>query len=262
MSPTRTLEVHRLHEGRLLRIVLAQPKANILTQEMMGELVQVLEREGHDAALTAITLEGKGAHFSFGASVEEHTRERVGRMLPEFHALFHHLLAPGVPLVALVRGQCLGGGFELAAICDFVFAEAGACFGVPEIKLGVFPPVACALLPARLGSVRANELLLTGSVWSPETARDAGLVTQVSPSGALGDSFATWFEEHLLPLSASSLRFATRAARLGWSRRFRQDLSELEPLYLEELMATHDAEEGIRAFLEKRPPAWDHGANP
>jgi cyclohexa-1,5-dienecarbonyl-CoA hydratase len=180
-------------------------------------------------------------------------------MLPEFHALFRNLFAPDIPLVALVCGQCLGGGFELAAACDLVFAETSAHMGVPEIRLGVFPPVACALLPGRVGVARANDLLLTGRSWTAPEAHAAGLVTSLSEPGELEADFQGWVEKQLLPLSGSSLRIATRAARLPWRRRFLEDLQELERLYLEDLVSTHDANEGIEAFLEKRSPTWDHG---
>jgi cyclohexa-1,5-dienecarbonyl-CoA hydratase len=256
VSAYRTIRVSREQGGRLVRVLLAAPKANILTLEMMGEIERAMAAETASESVMAVAFEGEGAHFSFGASVEEHAADRVRTMLPRFHGMFRALAAPGVPLVALVRGQCLGGGFELAAFADLLFAEEGARLGVPEIKLGVFPPVAAALLPGRIGSPRANELILTGRTLTAEEAHGIGLLTALSASGRLAEDFAAWMEERLLPLSPASLRFATRAARRAWLPRFFEDLGELERLYLDELCATPDASEGIAAFIERRSPVW------
>jgi cyclohexa-1,5-dienecarbonyl-CoA hydratase len=208
--------------------------------------------------LRLLAFSGAGKHFSFGASVEEHRPEQVGGMLEGFHGLFRDLMETDVPTLALVRGQCLGGGLELASFCDRIVAEEGAMLGQPEIRLGVFAPMASLLLPWRCGA-RASELLLTGKAIDAGTAASWGLVDQVVAAGEGEGAVTGWLEETLLPLSASSVRFARRASRWWLHRSLGQGIEELEQLYLDDLMNTHDAVEGIQSFLEKRKPTWTHG---
>lgn len=242
----------------VLEILLDGPPGNILDRAACAEIAGALRDRGSDPALRAILLRSAGKHFSFGASVPEHTAAEVAKFLPGFHALFRTLLESGVPTVAAVRGLCLGGGCELALACDFVVAEESASFGVPEIQLGVFPPVACLLLPWRAGGGAALDWILTGRrVPAPEAAR-AGLVTRLCPDGGLDAAVGALLAGELGPLSGSSLRIAGRAARAPLLRAVREELPRLEALYLNELMATKDANEGIQAFLEKRKPAWRH----
>jgi cyclohexa-1,5-dienecarbonyl-CoA hydratase len=205
--------------------------------------------------LKLLVFEGEGPHFCFGASVQEHRREQAADMLKGFHGMFLQLVDLAVPTAAVVRGQCLGGGMELAIFCQWIFAAPTAKFGQPEIQLGVFPPPASVILPLKLGQAAADHLCLSGESWTAEQARAAGLVHEVAedPMAAL-DAF---FDKHLKPKSPSSLRMAVRAARLGFHQALREKLPALERLYVDELMATHDANEGIAAFLEKRPPVWD-----
>jgi cyclohexa-1,5-dienecarbonyl-CoA hydratase len=160
---------------------------------------------------------------------------------------------------AIVRGRCLGGGFELALACDAIFAETSAVFGLPEVALGVFPPAAAALLPLRVGTARATSAIVTGRTSTAAQWLDAGLLESVVPEGTIAAAMDKWFDAHLRATSASALRFATAAARLSLRRQVRAWLPELEQLYLGDLMATHDAPEGIAAFLEKRAPRWTDG---
>jgi cyclohexa-1,5-dienecarbonyl-CoA hydratase len=175
-------------------------------------------------------------------------------MLNRLHALFKRLGALSIPTVAVVRGACLGGGLELAGWCSWLFASPEATFGQPEIRLGVFPPIASLLLPWRIGGGRALDLCVSGRVIDVTEARACGLVHEVADDPA--KAAAQLIAELLLPRSASSLRFAERAARLDLYRALDDLLPDLERLYLEELMRTHDANEGIAAFLEKRLPRW------
>jgi len=156
--------------------VIDRPKGNVLTAEVIAALRGSLADLPH-AGVRLVTLEGAGDHFSFGASVEEHLPEAIGRVLPELHALIRDLLAVPAPTGAIVRGRCLGGGFELALACDFLFAADNAWLGVPEITLGVFPPAAAALLPLKVGAARAAEAVVTGQVRQAADWLDAGLVT-------------------------------------------------------------------------------------
>ena len=237
--------------GAVLRIVLDAPKANILDSAMIRAIGDALEADV-EAGTKLIVFEGAGKHFSFGASVEEHRRDAAPAMLEAFHGLFRQLARLGVPTCAIVRGQCLGGGLELAAYCTFLVATPEARLGQPEIKLAVFPPMASLLLPWRLGGGAALDLCVTGRSVDAAEAQRMGLVNAVT------DDPEAWvsalFAESLRPTSASSLRFAERAARADLLRRFEQGLPALERLYLDGLMTTHDANEGIAAFRERRAP--------
>jgi cyclohexa-1,5-dienecarbonyl-CoA hydratase len=197
----------------------------------------------------------EGPHFSFGASVQEHLPEHIAATLSALHGLLRTVADAPAPVITAVRGQCLGGGFELVLACDLIFAEEGAQFACPEIKLGVFAPAASALLPVRIGQAAAANLLLTGEPLTAVQAANLGLAARVV-AGNLEDAVAISLETDFLPRSPSSLGFACRAARLAVRRALDQDLPRLENLYLRELMLTPDAVEGIRAFLDKRSPQW------
>ena len=140
--------------------------------------------------------------------------------------------------------------------CDFIFAEASATFGLPEIALGVFPPAASALLPARIGTARATSAILTGAPRAASDWLSAGLLEAVVPDGDVAAAVDHWFERTLQPRSAAALRYGTEAARLSLVRHVQTVLPDLERLYLADLMSTRDAAEGIGAFLEKRLPRW------
>lgn len=236
---------------------ICHPKGNIITADIVTALRGGLEAASQNPHLKLITLEGEGANFSYGASVPEHAPDQIGRVLPEIHALVDELLEMPAVTAAIVRGRCLGGGFELALACDVIFAADDAVFGLPEIALGVFPPAGSALLPARVGAARATRTIITGESRTAALWHDAGLVELVAPAAALDAEVDRWFAQHLAPRSAAALRHAAVAARAGLLAHVRSLLPGLERLYLQELMSTHDAAEGIAAFLEKRPPVWN-----
>jgi cyclohexa-1,5-dienecarbonyl-CoA hydratase len=245
------------NDGQVARVALATPKANIVDQTMMDALAGAFEDLRNRPQLKVMILTGEGPHFSFGASVQEHLPEQVRAMLPRFSRLLGQLLELPAVTLAAVRGQCLGGGFELALACDLVVAEDGAQFACPEIKLAVFPPAAAILLPARIGASRAAELILTGAAWSAAQAAAAGLIVQTAPQGQLEATVETWIRDHFMARSPVALRYGVRAARLPLRRAMREDLPQLERIYLDELMAEPDAVEGLRAFIEKREPNWE-----
>jgi cyclohexa-1,5-dienecarbonyl-CoA hydratase len=248
------IRTESLEDGAVLRVVLATPKANILDMAKMAALQETFRKADADRALKALVIEGEGDHFSFGASVPEHLPGKFERMIPAFHRMFHTLFDTHLPTVAAVRGQCLGGGLELASFCHRVFASSGAKFGQPEIVLGVFAPVASVALAARVGRGAADDLCLSGRTIDAGDAQRIGLADAIADDpGAAALEYA---RTHLLPRSSASLRMAVRAARTGFARRFLEDLAEVEQLYLEDLMSTADAVEGLRAFVEKRPPVW------
>jgi len=245
------------HEGQVVRLTLQAPPGNILDKAMMEAFQSRLNDLKGQNHVKLIQVTGDGAHFSFGASVQEHTRHQVEAMLAQFHQLFYLFMELSIPTAALVSGQCLGGGFELALMCDFLFTDATTRLGQPEINLGVFPPPASLLLPLKIGQSRANDLLLTGRTISADEAQNLGLVTEIFPDReALDSGVAQWVKNYILSKSASSLRHGLKAARWQMNRVLKKQLPELEAFYLEELMATHDANEGIEAFLNHRDPEW------
>lgn len=244
------------HGGRVARLRLAAPRANILDRAMIADLDRACDALEGRRDLVAIVLGAEGPNFSYGASVAEHLPGEIEAVLAELHALLGRFLELPAPTIASLRGACLGGGLELALACDLLLAEAGAQLGQPEIKLAVFPPAAAALLPVRLGSARAAELVLTGVSWSGVEAAAAGLVARTTPDGTLDEAVGRWLAEAFLDRSPAALRQAARASRRPLRRVVAEELPELERQYVEELMAEPDAVEGIRAFLEKRPPRW------
>src|SRR2546422_4241627 len=244
----------RLHGGAVLRLTLDAPPGNILDIAMMRALRRTLAADTGASPLKAIVLEGAGAHFSFGASIEEHRPETVRDMLSAFHDLIRALARLDRVLVAVVRGQCLGGGMELACFCHRVFAHPKARLGQPEICLGVFPPVASVILPLRCGQAVADEVCLTGRTFSAREALARRLVDEIAMDPRRAAD--RWIAKHLLPKSAASLARAVKAARLRYTRIVLDDLAGTERVYRDELMRTEDAKEGIEPFLEKRAPKW------
>ena len=235
---------------------LFHPKGNIITAEMVRSLRTALEGIAQNPHLKLITIEGAGRDFSFGASIPEHAPDEIGRVLPEMHALIYDLLDAPAPTAALVRGRCFGGGFELALACDFIIAEKDATFALPEIALGVFPPAASALLPARVGLSHAATSLVAGETLTAGEWHSRGLVQAVAEPGTLNQVAGEWFARELAPRSAAALRHGVAAMRMSLQSHVHAVLPEIEKLYLDELMRTHDAVEGIAAFMEKRQPAW------
>jgi len=251
-----TVRVVTQAEGAIVQILLNQPKANILDAEMVRGLRRAIQGEAAGPEVRAVIIEGEGSHFSFGASVEEHLPAGVAEMLRGFHGLFKDLVALRRPLIAAVRGQCLGGGLELAAFCHRLIASPHASLGQPEILLGVFAPLASFVLPRRMGQAAADDVLLSGRALDASEALALGLVDEIAEDP--GEAALAYARRHLLKKSAASLGVAVEAARYEFNRAFLSHIDYLETLYLERLMGLHDAQEGIRAFLEKRPPHWTH----
>ena len=247
--------VEKLDDGAYWRVVLGGSKGNILDARLMRALWAVLADAAADPHVKALCLEGDGAHFSFGASVAEHLPESVEAMLKQFHGLLVGLVDASVIVMAAVRGQCLGGAMELVTLCHRVFASKDATFGQPEIALGVFAPAASVLLAERVGRGAAEDLCLSGRSITADEAYRIGLVDEIADADPSGAATA-YARTYLLPRSASSLRLAARAVRTGLRARLTTELPEVERLYLRDLMATHDAVEGLQAFLEKRTAVW------
>ena len=248
------LKVWFERDGALLRLRLDRPKANVLDAATISALDAALAEHGAKPGLLGILIDAEGPHFSFGASVEEHLPAQCAAMLSGFHRLILRVLGSPVPVLMAVRGQCLGGGLELVSAGHLIFASPDARLGQPEIQIGVFAPAASCLLPERIGLAAAEDMLISGRSLTAEEAFRMGLITEVAadPEAAALD----YFDKHLAPKSASSLRFAVRAARGELVQRVTARLAEVERLYLNELMSTRDAVEGLEAFLAKRPAQW------
>lgn len=241
-------------EDRVARICLNRPPLNILDIPMLDEISAALK--ALPAEVEFLTLEGAGPRgFSAGTEIRDHAREHAAGMLSAFHAVIRRVAAGEWITVAAVHGICLGGGCELATMCDFVIADEDATFGQPEIKLGCFPPVAAVTFPALIGPRAAADLILTGRTISAGEARELGLVMRVAAGGEVQKAAADLVNE-LKGLSTSALKVARQALGIFAGQYFDEALKESENLYLHSLLHTNDAAEGVRAFLEKRAPVW------
>jgi cyclohexa-1,5-dienecarbonyl-CoA hydratase len=244
-------------EDGVARLVLNHPPLNILTRDILASLRQELANLATDSSLRVVLFSAEGKHFSAGADVGEHLPPDCERLIPEFLETVTAVDAFPLPIIAAVQGRCLGAGFELIQVADIVIAETNAQFGQPEIFLGVLPPAACALLPDRCARTAAAEIVFTGDALSASEAARIGLVRRVVPDDQL-ESVTSELSARIARHSAAALRAAKRALRCGEVGRRGEALAAAERIYLEELMNTEDAEEGLRAFLEKRQPAWRH----
>lgn len=243
-------------DGRLLRLRLARPKANVIDAAMIAALDEAIIAGAANRNLLAALVDHEGPHFSFGASVEEHLPENCAAMLAALHALLARMLAWPRPILVAARGQCLGGGLEFALAGTLIFAGQDAAFGQPEMKLGVFAPAASVILPLRIGQARAEDLLYSGRSIDAATAQAWGLAHAVGedPQALALD----YFRQHLAGKSAAALGYGVQAARSQFAVAAKQRLQAVERLYLNELMKTHDSAEGLKAFLAKRQPKWEH----
>ena len=243
-------------EGKLLRLRLSRPKANLIDAAMIDALDRALAEHVDSPGLSAVLLDAEGPHFSYGASVEEHMPGQCEGMLIGIHRLILRMVEAPVTILVAVRGQCLGGGLEVALAGHLLFTCPDAVLGQPEMKLGVFAPAASCLLPELIGPMRAIDLLLSGRTISGAEAAAMGLAQGVAADPE--NTALSYFAEHLKPKSASSLRYAIKAARSDYAARLRNKIKSVERLYLDELMKTHDAVEGLEAFMGKRAVQWQH----
>ena len=246
-------------DDRVARITFARPPLNVLNIAMMREINAALIESAKREIVAIVFASDKDCRaFSAGVAVEEHVQDTIYQMLDSFHTIFRQLEQIAKPAIALVDGAALGGGCELVAACDIVIGSERSRFGVPEIKLGVFPPVATILLPMVIGERRARELILTGEIIDAVEAGRLGLCSHIVPSAHLEPKLLE-ITAKLRELSGTSLEFTRRALDMGRSgRTFDEALAEQENIYLHELMKTADANEGIKAFMEKRKPVWRH----
>lgn len=241
--------------GAVARIELRNGPLNVIDVPMMDDLVQAWTQIEADPTVLVIVIRGAGKAFSAGVDVAAHAPDKVEEMLAKFHTVIRSLIASKRVSIAAVHGLCFGGGAELAMVCDLVLTAEDAQWGFPEIKLGCYPPVACAALATLVGQKRAAELILTGLSIHGKEAAEIGLATQAVAAREL-DSAVEDCIEKLLSLSPSSLAVAKKAIYAWDAAHFEKGLARAEKMYIDELMKTADAQEGIRAFMEKRPPRW------
>lgn len=250
-DPTR-IQLRR--ELPFARITLSNGKQNVIDIPMMTEFARALEEIESHSEIAVIVLSGAGEHFSGGVDIPSHTPDKAGEMLEKFHTLIRKLVRTTKVTLAAVRGYCLGGGAELAMACDIVVTAESAHWGFPEIKLGCFPPVAAAALAAVVGQKRAAELILTGRTFDGREAVQLGLANR-AVSVKLDEALVE-YEERLKALSPAALAYAKRALYSWDAAHFEKGLARAEEIYLKDLIRSEDAQEGIRAWMEKRQPTW------
>jgi cyclohexa-1,5-dienecarbonyl-CoA hydratase len=242
-------------QPQVARITLSRPPVNVLDIPMMDELTQALAEIEAQSSVSAIVFSGAGKGFCAGVDVAAHTPEKVQDMLAKFHGVIRAVVATRKVTIAAVHGPCLGGGAELAMICDLVYTSESATWGFPEIKLGCYPPVAATALAALVGQRRAADLILTGRTIKGAEAAAIGLANRAVPDGqveaALQEALA-----QLAKLSPAALALTKKATYAWDAMHFDKGLARAEKIYLEELMRTQDAQEGINSFLQKREPVW------
>jgi cyclohexa-1,5-dienecarbonyl-CoA hydratase len=236
-------------------ITLNRPPLNILNMAMMAEICDVLDSWRDKRDLKVVLFDGAGKCFSAGVDVKEHIGDLAPKMNDLFHRMFRAMDRLGAVTIASVHGSCLGGGCELAVFCDLAIASRDATFGQPEIMVGVFPPIAAYLFPRIIGHKAAMELVLSGRTVSAEEAVALGLVNRVVDRATL-EKATREFVKPYLGLSAEILRQTKRAIRAGLNDDLEPSLQIIEDIYLSKLMKTHDANEGLAAFVEKRKPRW------
>lgn len=244
------------HEDGIAVLRLEFPPLNILTRAALHELCDALEATSGRPGTRVLLIEAAGRHFSAGASIEEHMPGMFRSMLEDFETTMFALHEFPLPVIAAVQGRCLGGAFELVQAADLIVAADDAQFSQPEIRLGVIAPVACALLPQRIGNARAAELLFTGDPLDAHAAVRAGLACRTVPAAQLHDE-AMALAARMARHSAAALRMTKAAMRIGHAS-IRPSITAAVRIYTEQLMVTHDAIEGLHAFVEKRPPQWSH----
>lgn len=236
-------------------LTLNRPPVNVLNIAMMEEVNAALDAWEGDSDLKTVLFKAQGKCFSAGVDVGEHMGDLAPKMIAAFHGIFRRLSRLEVPTLAAVHGSCLGGGCELAVFCDLVLAAEDAKFGQPEIQVGVFPPVAAQIMPRIMGRKAAMELIVSGRIITAEEALNLGLINRVVPRERLDEATEALLKT-FRSLSAVVLRLTKKAVSAGLMDAFEPSLGAIERIYLEELMQTEDANEGLQAFLDKRRPVW------
>lgn len=251
-----TFSTIEFHPGpRVASIVLKRPPVNVINLEMLEELHSAWD-DVEDLKAQVVVFSGSGdSAFSAGVDIAEHIPDRIKPVLKTFHDLILRLRRSDCITIAAVHGHTLGGGAELAMMCDFIIAADNTQFGQPEISVGCYPPVAAAHLPAAIGFHKASEMVLLGEPIDAIQAERLGLVNKVVPRAEL-DGTVDAYVDKLLMKSSVVLALAKRALRDAVGDQFEKALGRSEEIYLKELIKTEDMVEGVRSFLEKRQPSW------
>jgi cyclohexa-1,5-dienecarbonyl-CoA hydratase len=236
-------------------LTLNRAPLNVLNIEMMEEINTALEGLMKEKSLKLLVIQAMGKAFSAGVDVGEHLGDLVYKMIEVFHKMFRLMDALKVPSIAVVNGSALGGGCELALYCDMVIATEKAKFGQPEIQVGVFPPIAALVFPRVIGRKKALELILSGDIISAQEALSLGLINKIVPEASLAEE-VNGFIDKFKKLSGIVLKLTKEATLAGLNDDMDKGLKAIEKIYLDRLMKTHDAIEGLKAFLDKRKPTW------
>jgi cyclohexa-1,5-dienecarbonyl-CoA hydratase len=245
-------------KDRVQWITWDRPPLNVLNIALLRELDRLLSDCAADSTVDLVLLQGAGQRaFSAGVDIKDHTADKVPEMLEVAHGVVRKLLALPQVTIAVVRGACLGGGCEVASSCDFIVASEQSSFATPEILVGCYPPVALARFSRLIGYHRAAEMILTGRRFSAREAQALGLINRVFADHEFDSGVQTLLEE-LLGKSGAVLRLTVQGLRELSLSGFNEALQRSEEIYCTELLKTHDVEEGVKAFLEKRPPNWTH----
>ena len=239
------------------KIILNNGPLNILTIKMMEQVNKALEGFLGDQSLKAVIFDHTGKVFSAGVDIGDHMGDKAPIMIKEFHRIFRNLNKLKCPTIASIKGAALGGGCEIAIFCDIVLTSDKAKFGQPEIKVGVFPPIAVLAFPQIIGNKKAFELIMLGEIIDAKEAFRLGISNYVFPIESYEQEFSK-FIETFNDLSTIVLQYTKKAFNIAVGFDFETQLDKVEEFYLEELMATHDANEGLQSFLEKRSPNWQN----
>jgi cyclohexa-1,5-dienecarbonyl-CoA hydratase len=242
-------------DEHVAKITFNKPPLNVLDLKMMKEINSSLEGLLGDTKLKALVITANGKAFSAGVDVADHTEDKAEEMIRVFHGIFQKMMGIKAPIVAMVDGAALGGGCEIAAFCDIVLASDRSKFGQPEIKVGVFPPIAAVMFPRFMNLKKALELNLIGDTISAGEAKDLGLVNSVFPSDSFSEE-AQGVLDKITQNSSVVLQLTKEAILEAYGKDYNQAISKAENIYLNKLMKTHDANEGLTAFMEKRKPNW------
>ena len=252
------MSINVVNKDRLSTVTWDNPPLNVLNIALLRELDEILRSCAANPAVDVVVLRGQGPKaFSAGMDIKDHSREKVAEMLAAVHGVIRKLATLPQVTIASVRGACLGGGCEVASMCDFIVASEQSLFATPEILVGCYPPVALARFATLVGYHRAAEMILTGRRFNAQQAQAMGLINRVFADGELDDGVASLVGE-LLSTSGAVMRLTVKGLRELSLANFDTALKRSEQIYCEELLCTTDVEEGVQAFLQKRPPQWRH----
>jgi cyclohexa-1,5-dienecarbonyl-CoA hydratase len=251
-----SFEFIRYHvEGPLARLTLQHGEHNLLNEPMLRELAAGVGALAENRAVKMIILDAAGKFFCAGVDIGEYTGERAFSMLDAFHSTCLAMVDAPQPVLVIVDGAAIGGGAELVAYGDLVVATPRARFALPEITIGMFPPMASTMFPHIVGPKRALELVLTGEAFSAERARDLGLVNRLVPEAQL-QATVNDLVAKITAQSGAVLGVAKKAVLAGMGMSLRDSMRNSMNIFLNELYRLEDSQEGLRALLEKRKPQW------